>query len=97
MYQACNIRLALAPAEVRESRGFHSSYASATGQLTRLTCGKPDKWETYAEGAVETVAFDEIGDGAPDRRLTCAAGALQFIESAPDEAGVYTTTIAVGR
>lgn len=31
---------------------------------------RPDKWETYVDGAIETVAFDEDGDGVPDRRIS---------------------------
>ena len=32
--------------------------------------GSVHKWETYRDGTLETVAFDEDGDGKPDRRLT---------------------------
>jgi hypothetical protein len=52
--------------------------------------GKPDKWETYANGLVKTVAFDEDGDGVPDRRLTYQGSALALIESQPDASGRFT-------
>jgi hypothetical protein len=57
--------------------------------------GKPDKWETYKDGALETAAFDENHDGRPDRRLTYAAGALTMIESQPDASGNYTKQVRV--
>ena len=58
---------------------------------------RPDKWETYADGRVASAAFDETGDGRPDRRLVYAAGALVAIESEPDTAGVFRNRIDVGR
>ena len=57
--------------------------------------GKPDKWETYENGAIRTAAFDENGDGKPDRRLTYSAGRLVLIESAPGETGRYAQRIEV--
>jgi hypothetical protein len=59
--------------------------------------GRPDKWETYRDGAVETVAFDEDGDGSPDRRLTYRGSALFSIESHPDASGRFTRRIEVTR
>lgn len=53
--------------------------------------GKVDKWETYVDGQLATVAFDENHDGHPDRRLTYSNGRLVLIETAPDSAGVYHT------
>ena len=38
--------------------------------------GKPDRWETYENGVLEIVAFDENGNGSPDCRLTYAASRL---------------------
>jgi hypothetical protein len=52
--------------------------------------GKPDKWETYQHGAIETVAFDENHDGMPDRRLTYEGPALVLTESQPDAFGRFT-------
>jgi len=52
--------------------------------------GKVHKWETYRDGALETVAFDEHGDGRPDRRLTYRGGVLAVIESQPDATGRFT-------
>jgi hypothetical protein len=51
--------------------------------------GRPDKWETYMNGAVLTAAFDEDGDGKPDRRFTYEGGTLVLIESDPDAAGNF--------
>jgi len=45
--------------------------------------GRVHKWETYRDGALETVAFDEDGDGKPDRRLTYRGTAVALIESPP--------------
>jgi hypothetical protein len=56
--------------------------------------GKPDKWETYEEGAIRTVAFDEDGNGRPDRRLTYATAGLLTIESQPDASGRFTRRVA---
>ncbi len=57
--------------------------------------GAPDKWETYANGAVRTVAFDEDYDGKPDRRLTYDAGTLVLIESNRDATGNFVKRVAV--
>jgi antitoxin component YwqK of YwqJK toxin-antitoxin module len=57
--------------------------------------GKPDKWETYENGAIKSVAFDENGDGKPDRRLTYENGQLVTIESEPDATGKFTKKIDV--
>lgn len=45
---------------------------------------RPDKWETYTGGAIETVAFDENGDGVPDRRLRYRGSEVVAIESLAD-------------
>lgn len=55
--------------------------------------GVVDKWETYANGVVQTAAFDENGDGKPDRRLTYEDGRLVLIETEPDVTGHYTKRI----
>jgi hypothetical protein len=52
--------------------------------------GKPDKWETYEDGTVKSVAFDEDGDQVPDRRLTYQGSGLASIESQPDASGRFT-------
>ena len=57
--------------------------------------GKIDKWETYENGAIKTVAFDENGDGFADRRLTYAQSSLVSIESQPDARGQFASRIAV--
>ena len=57
--------------------------------------GRSDKWETYANGAVQTAAMDENGDGRPDRRLTYDAGALVLIESDPDVRGSFQRQVVV--
>lgn len=57
--------------------------------------GRPDKWETYEDGAIRTVTFDENHDGIPDRRLTYADGRLVLIESAPDASGRFTKQVRV--
>jgi hypothetical protein len=57
--------------------------------------GRPDKWETFADGVLATVAFDENRDGRPDRRLTYRQGSVTVIESAPDASGKYTKRVEV--
>lgn len=57
--------------------------------------GRPDEWETYARGVLETVAFDENHDGTPDRRLTYAGGALVRIETQPDASGHFRNAVEV--
>ena len=55
--------------------------------------GRPDKWERYADGIVQTAEFDEDRDGRPDRRLTYKDAALVLIERAPDTSGRYGQAI----
>ena len=57
--------------------------------------GRPDKWENYAAGQLERVAFDEDGDGRADRQLTYRAGTLALIESDPDSAGQFRRRLQV--
>jgi hypothetical protein len=57
--------------------------------------GRPDKWETYEQGAIKTVAFDENGNGRPDRRLTYAATGHLVIESEPDASGRFARRVEV--
>jgi len=57
--------------------------------------GKPHKWETFRDGALETVAFDEDGDGIVDRRLTYSGSALVLIESKPAADGRFTVGTVV--
>jgi hypothetical protein len=57
--------------------------------------GKPDKWETYEQGSLQTAAFDENYDSRPDRRFTYQAGALILIETEPDAAGRFTKQVRV--
>ena len=58
--------------------------------------GLVDKWETYADGALATAAFDEDGDGRPDRRLTYGhGGQLLTIESSPDAVGAFTEKVTI--
>ena len=52
-------------------------------------------WETYEGGALKTAAYDENGDGKPDRRLTYNDGQLALIESEPDASGKYTKRVVV--
>ena len=56
--------------------------------------GRPDKWERYENGVVQTVEFDENRDGRPDRRLTYRDAELVLIETAPDASGRYTKVVA---
>jgi hypothetical protein len=71
-------------------------FARADGTVDRIEVSstqneaKIDRWEYYDEkGALAALAFDENGDGRPDRRLTYADGRLTLIESAPDAAGRF--------
>ena len=57
--------------------------------------GRADKWETYAGGAIKTVAFDEDKDGVADRRMTYEKGAVTLIETEPDASGKYTKSMPV--
>jgi hypothetical protein len=57
--------------------------------------GRPDKWETYANGAIRTAAFDETGDGIADRRLTYDGSTLVLIESQPDASGNFSKRVEV--
>lgn len=57
--------------------------------------GRPDKWEKYAGGVLQTAAFDENADGRADRQLTYRAGALVLIESDPDASGRFTRRVDV--
>jgi hypothetical protein len=56
--------------------------------------GRPDKWETYAEGVIATVAFDETGNGRPDRRLTYTGSGGLIVESRPDASGRFARRVA---
>jgi hypothetical protein len=47
---------------------------------------RPDKWETYEAGAIQTVAFDEDGDGIPDRRLSYRDSVVAVVDSPLDGA-----------
>jgi hypothetical protein len=49
--------------------------------------GRPDRWEAYADGAIRTAAFDENGDGVPDRRLTYRGSEIVSIESSGEPPG----------
>lgn len=51
--------------------------------------GTVDRWETYEGGAIRTVAFDESGDGRPDRRMTYLMNGGVVIESHPGAAGQF--------
>lgn len=61
--------------------------------------GVIDRFETYVDGALRTVEFDEKKpyDGKPDRRLTYSPdGALVLIETEPDGRGGYLKQIVPG-
>jgi hypothetical protein len=57
--------------------------------------GRPHKWESYRAGVLETVAFDEDGDGVPDRRLTYQNAALVLIETRREPDGHFAIRTAV--
>jgi hypothetical protein len=50
-------------------------------------------WETYEGGVLKTVAFDEDGNGHPDRRLTYEARGVLMIESQPDASGRFARRV----
>jgi hypothetical protein len=52
--------------------------------------GRLDKWETYADGRLASVAFDTAHRGAPDRRLVYAAEGDARLEIDPDGDGQFT-------
>ena len=57
--------------------------------------GRPDKWETYENGTIKTVAFDEKGAGYATRRLTYEKGQLVLIETDPDGKGGFHTSARI--
>ena len=57
--------------------------------------GRPDKWEKYSGGELQTAAFDENADGRPDRQLTYRGGTLILIETEPDASGRFTRKVDV--
>ena len=57
--------------------------------------GRPDKWETYENGAIQSVAFDETGKGVPTRRLNYRGGRLVQIDTDPDGKTGFKTHIPV--
>lgn len=57
--------------------------------------GRMDKWETYEGGAIRSVAFDETGNGIPDRRLVFSGTVLSSIESEPDASGRFTRRVRI--
>ena len=93
------------PARIDRWEFYDASSASAgsglegTGPLLRVEedtdrDGRPDKWERYADGIVQTAEFDSDRDGRPDRRLTYKGAELALIETAPDPSGNYTKVVA---
>jgi antitoxin component YwqK of YwqJK toxin-antitoxin module len=51
--------------------------------------GKIDKWETYRNGSLATVAFDETHKGVPTRRLTYRADGTVQVEVDPLGTGKF--------
>ena len=83
---------------------YDSSRAAANGDASGALVsaeedtdgdGRPDKWETYENGALTSVAFDETHQGIPTRRLNYRAGQLVLIESGPDGRGGFKIRTAV--
>lgn len=65
--------------------------ALARAEVDADNDGRIDRWETYEDGAVRTISYDQNGDGRPDQRLTYARAALILIESNPDGSGGFAT------
>ena len=60
--------------------------------------GRNDKWETYNEGRLASVAFDTVHRGTPDRRLIYGADGSARVEVDPQGTGVFVAaTPAVPR
>ena len=62
--------------------------------------GLMDRFETYVNGALRAVEFDEKKpyDGKPDRRMTYSPeGALVLIETEPDGNGGYIKKVVPGK
>lgn len=57
-----------------------------------------DMWETWVNGVLASVEFDEGHDGRPDRRFTYDAtgSRVVLIESEPDADGVYRRRVTPG-
>jgi len=79
---------------------YDASKAGANGDATGALVsaeedtngdGRPDKWETYENGGIKTVAFDETGKGVATRRLNYHGGQLIQIDSDPDGKGGFRT------
>src|SRR5215471_1125336 len=79
---------------------YDASKAGANGDATGALVsaeedtngdGRPDKWETYENGGIKTVAFDETGKGVVTRRLNYHGGQLIQIDSDPDGKGGFRT------
>jgi hypothetical protein len=51
--------------------------------------GRIDKWETYRDGAVATVAFDTTRRGTLDRRLVYGPGGSVKVEVDPAGTGTF--------
>jgi hypothetical protein len=61
--------------------------------------GLMDRFETYVDGLIRTVEFDEKKpyDGKPDRRMTYSAdGGIVLIETEPDGKGGYLKKVVPG-
>jgi hypothetical protein len=76
-------------------KSTQGSSALVGAELDTDADGKIDRWESYEDGALRTVAFDENADGVADRRMTYHGGTLAVIESEPDRDGRFTSTIAI--
>ena len=51
--------------------------------------GQVDKWETFTDGALTTVAFDTTGRGTPDRRIVYARDGVAHVEIDPEGTGQF--------
>jgi hypothetical protein len=53
-----------------------------------------DKWETFDDGRLTSVAFDTQGRGVPERRLMYAPDGSVRVEVDPDGDGVFSPSPA---
>jgi len=68
---------------------FYENDVLARAEEDTNADGKIDKWETYQDGSLATVAFDSTGRGTPDRRLVYDKNGKVRVEVDPDGTGQF--------
>jgi hypothetical protein len=69
---------------------FYEQGKLVRGEEDTNADGRVDKWETFAGGALASMAYDSRFRGAPDRRLIYdRQGALERVEADPEGDGTF--------